>query len=338
MDIPELLSRVDILDYISQYTSFEQRGREYWALSPLKEENTPSFSVDPEKRSFYDFSSGTGGDLLTFIQKYHHVNFRRATKMAQEFAGLSDAETEPPQRLAATTVARRYKRSQKKERPARHSILLENCMDRYEFRLDKLRPWIDEGISVETLRFFGVRYDAASDRIVFPVRDTGGNIINIKGRTLDADFKKKKLAKYIYFYPLGTLDTFYGFFENRDAILAQRELILFEGEKSVMLAHTWDINNTAAICTSHLNHHQFNLLLSTGGRVVFALDEDADAAQDPLIRRLARYLPVEVIRDTKGMLAEKMAPVDAGREVFKTLYNDRTPINAGRKGGSAMYA
>ena len=116
MDIPELLDRVDILDYISQYTSFEQRGREYWALSPLKQENTPSFSVDPEKRSFYDFSSGTGGDLLTFIQKYHHVNFRRATKMAQEFAGLSDVEIEPPQRLAATTVARRYKRSGRKER------------------------------------------------------------------------------------------------------------------------------------------------------------------------------------------------------------------------------
>ena len=72
--------------------------------------------------------------------------------------------------------------------------------------------------------------------------------------------------------------------------------------------------------------------------MIFALDEDADATQDPLIRRLARYIPVDVIRDTKGMLAEKMAPVDAGREVFEMLYNDRTPLNAGRKGGSAMYA
>ena len=53
MDIPELLDRVDILDYISQYTSFEQRGREYWALSPLKQENTTPLSPSTRKSAAF---------------------------------------------------------------------------------------------------------------------------------------------------------------------------------------------------------------------------------------------------------------------------------------------
>lgn len=54
MDTTELLAQVDILDYISQYCEFTEKGGEYWALSPFKEENTPSFSVDPIKQFFYE--------------------------------------------------------------------------------------------------------------------------------------------------------------------------------------------------------------------------------------------------------------------------------------------
>lgn len=56
MELSELIESVDILEYISQYTEFTEKNGEYWALSPFKDEKTPSFSVRKETNSFYDFS------------------------------------------------------------------------------------------------------------------------------------------------------------------------------------------------------------------------------------------------------------------------------------------
>ena len=35
MTVEELVDSVDILEYISQFTEFEEKNGEYWALSPL---------------------------------------------------------------------------------------------------------------------------------------------------------------------------------------------------------------------------------------------------------------------------------------------------------------
>jgi len=71
MEVSDILEAVDIVEYISQYCDLEEKGEELWALSPFKKENTPSFSVNPEKKCWYDFSSGLGGNLLDFVMKYH---------------------------------------------------------------------------------------------------------------------------------------------------------------------------------------------------------------------------------------------------------------------------
>ena len=78
MTLSELIDSVDILEYISQFSEFEEKNGEYWALSPLKEEETPSFSVNTEMNRFYDFSSGKGGNVLSFIKAYNHCSDSKA--------------------------------------------------------------------------------------------------------------------------------------------------------------------------------------------------------------------------------------------------------------------
>ena len=48
MELSDLIESIDILDYISQYTEFTEKNGEYWALSPFKDEDTPSFAVRKE--------------------------------------------------------------------------------------------------------------------------------------------------------------------------------------------------------------------------------------------------------------------------------------------------
>ena len=97
--------------------------------------------------------------------------------------------------------------------------------------------WQKEGITDEALESFGVKYDSFSDRLVYPVRNLNGDIVNVCGRTLDPLYKEKKIRKYTYFKSWGgCLDVIYGLYEGMDAIKANKEVILFEGAKSCMLA------------------------------------------------------------------------------------------------------
>lgn len=87
MELSELIESVDILEYISQYTEFTEKNGEYWGLSPLKEEKTPSFSIRKEENNFYDFSSGVGGNVLTFIRYYNKCGYQKAIEILKEYVG-----------------------------------------------------------------------------------------------------------------------------------------------------------------------------------------------------------------------------------------------------------
>ena len=328
----DVLSRVDILEYMQQYLPLVEENGEWWCLSPFKEEKTPSFSVTPATQMFYDFSAGFGGNLLNFVRRYHHCTFAEAVAILKRYAGDPDVSEENLQarriqRLSASSVARKYKDYGKKQRTSKASILPADYMERYPFDESKLQTWVDEGIAIQTMREFSVRYDPVSNRIVYPIRDMDGNIISVCGRTLDPDYKSKGLRKYTYFQTIGTLDTIYGFSDNRWDILQKNEIILFEGAKSVMLANGWGILNTGAIMTSHLNPTQFQHLLKLGCRVVFALDEEIDITKDANIQKLMRYVRVDWVKNQDGLLSPKMAPVDAGKEVWEELYERRVRLN-----------
>lgn len=79
--------------------------------------------------------------------------------------------------------------------------------------------------------------------------------------------------------------------------------------------------------TSHLNPLQLRILIKLGVKVVFALDEDVDIADDANIAKLKRFVKIEKVVNVDKLLSEKMSPVDMGKEVWQTLYERRVPIN-----------
>ena len=225
--------------------------------------------------------------------------------------------------MAATEVARKFAKPKKSQPKGKSVTLPDDYMERYEKREDKLAIWESEGISRGSLDKFQVYYDSFSDRLVYPIRNIDGKIINVSGRTLDPQWKEKDLRKYTYFKPLGELDTIYGIAENLSEIKKKREIILFEGAKSVMMADTWGIHNTGAILTSHLNQHQMKILACLACRVVFALDKDVEVREDHNIKRLKQFVKVEYTWDMENLLDEKDSPVDKGIEVWEKLYEGR---------------
>lgn len=323
MGLDTLLEKVDIVDLASQFTDLEEKNGEFWGISPITypPENTPSFSVRRETGSFYDFSSGVGGTAITLIQYCQNISKREAIEWLKQYCGAKGIIQRP--QLAACEVARRFSPPRTTRKEVKTTILPDDYMDRYEKNEEKLAVWEAEGISRASLDRFQVYYDGFSDRLVYPIRDPQGKIVNIGGRTLDPQWKEKKLRKYTYFQSWGRMSTVYGFAENMDFIKEKHEIILFEGCKSVLLADTWGIRNTGAILTSHLNVDQMKLLAKLGCHVVFALDKDVRIRDDRHIAMLKQYVNVEYLWDRDGLLEEKDSPVDQGYRVFQTLYEGR---------------
>ena len=322
MEIEEMVASVDILEYISQFAEFEEKNGEFWTLSPLKDEETPSFSVRREENVFYDFSSGCGGNVLSFIKAYNQCSSREAVDILKRYIG--DKGVAPVKlRLKATKVAKLFAKHQKHTKESKSSVFPDNYMDRYERNEEKLSIWHNEGITDEAMEKYQVRYDSFSDRIVYPIRDVNGKIINVSGRTVDPEWKTKKLRKYTYFAPLGTLDTIYGLSENYEEIRKKHEIILYEGAKSVMITYDWGVRNTGAVLTSHLNPNQVKILAKLGCDVVFALDKGINVREDENIKRLSRFVKVSYIYDRDDLLKDKDSPVDEGRETWEKLYEGR---------------
>ena len=135
------------------------------------------------------------------------------------------------------------------------------------------------------------------------------------------------MRKYTYLSGWGEMSVIYGLFENMEEILKKKEIIIFEGCKSVLIARSWGIRNTGALLTSHLNPAQMKLLARLGVRVVFALDKEVNIKKDHNINKLKQYVNVEYVWDKDNLLEEKDAPVDKGGEVFDKVYTQRRRFN-----------
>lgn len=324
----ELVEVANLEEYVSQYVDLETRGNDLFGKCPIhKDDDTPSFTITPTTNLWWCFGCHKGGDILSFIREYHKVDYKQAFQILENYMSSKNDGIISKKKLETTKIIKKYKPT-KKNKKVKYTVFDESEMDRFVFDCKKLKSWYDEGISYETMKKYGVKYDPMANRIVFPLRSPDGNIINIIGRTLDEDWKEKKIRKYTYYGGVGVLDTLWGIYENQQAIKESGELIVFEGSKSPMKVSQWGYENSVAALTSRINIPQMKVILKNARRVVFAFDKGVDTAKIDTVKKLCHYLPIEVVYDQENkFLNDKEAPVDQGREVWETLYKERVRIN-----------
>jgi DNA primase len=78
----------DIVRVVGEVVSLKAKGREYVCLCPFHDDHTPSMTVVPHKQIFKCFVCNAGGDVFSFVQKYHHMDFREALEFLAERAGI----------------------------------------------------------------------------------------------------------------------------------------------------------------------------------------------------------------------------------------------------------
>src|SRR5690606_23373180 len=86
--IEEIKNRVDIIDVVSDFVTLKRSGQNYKALSPFTNEKTASFYVVPSKGIFKDFSSGKGGDAITFVMEHEGMAYPEALRYLAKKYGI----------------------------------------------------------------------------------------------------------------------------------------------------------------------------------------------------------------------------------------------------------
>src|SRR5690348_1298609 len=90
--IEEIKNRLDIIDVVSDFVTLKRSGQNYKALSPFTNEKTASFYVVPSKGIFKDFSSGKGGDAITFVMEHEGMSYMEAIKFLAKKYGVEIKE------------------------------------------------------------------------------------------------------------------------------------------------------------------------------------------------------------------------------------------------------
>lgn len=310
--------RINLKEYISQYVELEKRGEYYFGVCPFHPDVNPSFAI--LNNNWRCYGCGLGGDIITFIIEYHKLSYNKAIKYIMEYTGIKDMGNI---KVSQTfNFLKEFCSFKNKKQIIEREILPSNIMNK--FRKTEIKEWTDEGISQKVLDKYQVRYDDNANRIVFPIWDNDGNLINIKGRTLYDNYRDLGISKYTYYYPLSTNNFLYGLSHKKDIIKKQNEVIVFEGSKSVYKMETWNFKNAVSLETSHLNSHQIDILLKLQVPIVLALDKDIKLDRIKENTKLLRkFTKVSVIYDVNNLLDEKDSPVDKGIFDYIQLYDER---------------
>ena len=110
--IPEdILQRIrdatDIADIVGEHVQLSKKGRNLFGLCPFHNENSPSFSVSPERQIYHCFGCGAGGNVFKFIQEIDRVSFVEAVTFLAQRASISLPQHDAQSRARSEASGRR---------------------------------------------------------------------------------------------------------------------------------------------------------------------------------------------------------------------------------------
>jgi DNA primase len=303
--IDQIRQSVDIVDVISEYVQLKKQGRNYFGLCPFHGENTPSFSVAPDKQIFHCFGCKAGGNVFTFLMEKDGLSFQEAAIKLAERANI-DLELENnistasvpkdfQQMLDAHDLLRKFYHhllvNTKEGQPALEYLLergfTRESIERFQIGYS-LPSWdftvkllTQKGFPIALLEKAGLivkreRDDSALDRfrnrIMFPIFDRNGNTIAFSGRSLGDDDPKYLNSPETAIFNKSKI--LYNYHLARSHIRKHQQAVLFEGFADVIAADKSGVLNGVATMGTSLTDEHVSILRRNAGSVIICYDSD----------------------------------------------------------------
>ena len=318
--LEDILSRINIVEIISEYLPLKRAGRNFKATCPFHHEKTPSFMVSPDRQIYHCFGCGESGNAFKFLMRYERLDFPEAVEILARKAGvvLPQVKREDVQAVSVGTqlykinelalgfyqsVLQSTAGAQAKDYLLKRDIKEESikslglgfAADKWDGLMNFLRA---KGIGLSLLEKAGLilprdnggYYDRFRQRVMFPIFDIKSRIIGFGGRILIQTDKNQ--AKYVNspetpIYTKGR--NLYGLNLAKEAIRQADAVVVVEGYLDFMLPYQEGVQNIVASLGTALTEEQARLIKRYTHNVVMVYDAD-DAGQMATLRSLDIFI------------------------------------------------
>ncbi|ESU23297.1 DNA primase [Flavobacterium enshiense DK69] len=295
-------------EVIGDFVQLKRAGSNLKGLSPFSNEKSPSFMVSPVKQIWKDFSSGKGGNAVTFIMEHEHFSYPEAIRYLAKKYNIEIEETEQTDadKAEANEKESMYLVSEFAQKYF-HNVLMHTD----EGKAIGYSYFKERGFTKDTIEKFGLGYspeswdaftlealgkgykldyldktgltivkegkqfDRFKGRVMFPIQSMSGRILGFGGRILTND---KKAAKYLN-SPESEIyhksKVLYGIFHAKQAIAKQDNCFLVEGYTDVIQLHQAGIENVVASSGTALTPDQIRLVNRLTKNITVLFDGDA---------------------------------------------------------------
>lgn len=284
-------------------------------------------------KTFYCHRDGKSWDIFSLIAQIKEISYSAAVKYIVNKLKINTNNINVDNWQQLKSYLPEYKDIESVQKYDK------NILNEFEERYcDK---WIDDGISVETMKKYNIKWCFRNASIIIPCFDIDGNLIGIRQRYLRSyDILNGKYRPYTDLfkntYNFSTSLNLYGLNINKAKIKKNKKCILLEGEKSVLQLDTmFGKNNIGlALYGTNVSKQQKELILKLGvEEVIIGLDFDYINTKDEMFntyknrvlkirKTFGSYCKVSVLFDKNNHKC-KDSPTDNGKEYFLNLYNNR---------------
>lgn len=295
-------------EVIGDFVQLKRAGSNMKGLSPFSNEKSPSFMVSPVKQIWKDFSTGKGGNSVTFLMEHEHFSFPEAIRYLAKKYNIEIEETvsSDEDKLVANEKESMYLVSEFASKYFQHVLWEEE-----EGKAIGLSYFKERGFSTETIKKFNLGYspntwdaftkealgkaykleylektgltivgedkqfDRFKGRVMFPIQSMSGRVLGFGGRILTND---KKAAKYLN-SPESEIyhksNVLYGIFHAKQAIAKLDNCFLVEGYTDVIQMHQAGIENVVSSSGTALTPNQIRLINRLTKNITVLFDGDA---------------------------------------------------------------
>ena len=313
-DIAAVRERARIDEVVREYVTLKSAGGgSLKGLCPFHEERTPSFHVTPARGMWYCFGCAEGGDVLGFVQKIDHLSFAEAVEKLAAKSGIELRYVEGGAAINRQAGQRTRLVDAHRAAAAYYAEQLASP----EARIG--REFLEQrGFDAQAARHFGVGfapkgwdgitshlrrkgftdnellagglvsqgnrgvYDRFRGRLVWPIRDLGGEVIGFGARRLFEDDDGPKYLNTPETPIYKKSQVLYGLDLARREISKVQQVVIVEGYTDVMACHLAGVTTAVATCGTSFGADHIKVLRrllmdddQMRGEVVFTFDGDA---------------------------------------------------------------
>ncbi|MFJ8647351.1 DNA primase [Streptomyces sp. NPDC093546] len=364
-DVKAVRDAVPIDAVVSEYLQLRNAGGgNLKGLCPFHDEKSPSFQVSPSKGLFHCFGCQEGGDTIAFVMKIDHLSFSETVERLAAKAGITlryeeGGYTPGHQRgerirlIEAHKAAAQFYVEQLDSAEAEigRKFLAERGFDQaaaQHFSVgyspagwDHLTRYLrGKGFSDKELILSGLSQDGRRGpidrfrgRLMWPIRDVGGDVVGFGARKLRDDDNGPKYLNTPETPIYKKSQVLYGIDLAKKDIAKSSRAVVVEGYTDVMACHLAGVTTAIATCGTAFGGDHIKilrrLLMDNGSaRVIFTFDGDA-AGQKAALRafeddqKFAAETYIAIAPDGMDPCELRLAK---GDEAVQELVEPRTPL------------